>query len=72
MMQEPITGPSSGQAFESGLIIPGAAGIDAIRPLGPGEQQGWPSLQGPHNAENADAPAIVRPLGIGPIRSSKA
>ncbi|WP_118856302.1 Mur ligase family protein [Sphingomonas mesophila] len=42
-------------AFEAGLINPEFAGFNGIVPLIVGEQQNWPALQGPHNAENADA-----------------
>ncbi|MES2136254.1 MAG: UDP-N-acetylmuramoyl-L-alanine--D-glutamate ligase [Pseudomonadota bacterium] len=42
-------------AFEAGLINPGSAGFNGIVPLRPNEQENWPALQGPHNAENADA-----------------
>jgi UDP-N-acetylmuramoylalanine--D-glutamate ligase len=42
-------------AFEAGLINPERAGFNGIVPLRPGEQENWPALQGPHNAENADA-----------------
>ena len=42
-------------AFMAGLINPEASGFNGIVPLKPGEQLVWPSLQGPHNAENADA-----------------
>jgi UDP-N-acetylmuramoylalanine--D-glutamate ligase len=42
-------------AFEQGLINPETAGFNGIVPLSSGEQPNWPALQGPHNAENADA-----------------
>jgi UDP-N-acetylmuramoylalanine--D-glutamate ligase len=42
-------------AFEAGLINPETSGFNGIVPLKSGEQSIWPALQGPHNAENADA-----------------
>ena len=42
-------------AFEAGLINPETSGFNGIIPLRHGEQKNWPTLQGPHNAENADA-----------------
>jgi len=42
-------------AFEAGLINPHASGFSGIVPLKAGEQDNWWALQGPHNAENADA-----------------
>jgi UDP-N-acetylmuramoylalanine--D-glutamate ligase len=42
-------------AFEAGLINPETSGCNGIIPLNLGEQLNWPALQGPHNAENADA-----------------
>ena len=42
-------------AFQQSLINPETAGFNGIIPLRPGEQANWPALQGPHNAENADA-----------------
>ncbi|MBA3670338.1 MAG: UDP-N-acetylmuramoyl-L-alanine--D-glutamate ligase [Sphingomonas sp.] len=42
-------------AFERGLINPESAGFNGIIPLKCGGQLNWPELQGPHNAENADA-----------------
>lgn len=42
-------------AYEAGLIRRGKAGFNAIVEAGAGGQANWPSLQGPHNAENAGA-----------------
>ncbi|GAA4724338.1 UDP-N-acetylmuramoyl-L-alanine--D-glutamate ligase [Sphingomonas lutea] len=42
-------------AFEAGLINPETAGFNGIVDLVGDEQSNWVSLQGPHNAENADA-----------------
>ncbi|WP_284124658.1 Mur ligase family protein [Parerythrobacter aestuarii] len=43
------------KAFEGGLIHPGKAGFNGIVPASEAGQAHWPSLQGPHNAENAGA-----------------
>ena len=45
-------------AFERGLINP-AAGFNGIPAVDPREQAKWPTLQGPHNAENAGAAVAV-------------
>jgi len=42
-------------AFEKGLINPERAGFNGFAPVTAGEQAQWPTLQGPHNAENAAA-----------------
>jgi UDP-N-acetylmuramoylalanine--D-glutamate ligase len=51
-------------AFERGLIDPKGAGFNGIPPVSPEEQAHWPTLQGPHNAENAGA-AIATCLWLG-------
>ncbi|WP_435418318.1 UDP-N-acetylmuramoyl-L-alanine--D-glutamate ligase [Parerythrobacter aurantius] len=42
-------------AYEAGLIRRGKAGFNAIVEASPEGQANWPSLQGPHNAQNAGA-----------------
>jgi UDP-N-acetylmuramoylalanine--D-glutamate ligase len=46
-------------AFEKGLINPEAAGFNGFYPLSTEEQANWPTLQGPHNIENAGAAIAV-------------
>ena len=42
-------------AFEAGLVHAGKSGFNGIISANPEGQAEWPSLQGPHNAENAGA-----------------
>ena len=55
-------------AFMRGLINPGAAGFNGIMPVGPSDQANWPTLHGPHNAENAGA-AIETCIWLGVSRA---
>ncbi|MFN2098577.1 UDP-N-acetylmuramoyl-L-alanine--D-glutamate ligase [Altererythrobacter sp. MF3-039] len=43
------------QGFEAGTIRVGKSGFNCIVPAATDAQVNWPSLQGPHNAENAGA-----------------
>jgi UDP-N-acetylmuramoylalanine--D-glutamate ligase len=47
------------QAFEAGLVRLGEAGFNGIVSADETAQAEWPSLQGPHNAENAGAAMAV-------------
>ncbi len=54
-------------AFTSELIRPAKSGFNAIVSAAPTAQASWPSLQGPHNAENAGAAmAACAWLGLNP------
>lgn len=50
-----------------GLVEQRSAPLTAIASATPGQQANWPSLQGPHNAQNAGAAwQICRHLGLSP------